>query len=68
MLIIPLVDKWKKHKIPEWMTVAIVYIILILMASIVVITIIPIVTNYVTGVISQVTRWSITAQETYQNY
>lgn len=65
MLIIPLVDKWRKYRIPEWTTVAFVYIGVILMATIVVVTIIPIVLNYVTIVINQVTRWSLTIQETY---
>lgn len=66
MLIIPLVDKLKKHKIPEWLTIVLVYIGILLLATIVILTIIPIVVNYITNVVNQVITWSTTAQITFQ--
>ncbi len=65
ILITPLVEKWKKYRIPEWLTIVIVYIGILLVASIIVGTIIPIVINYVSNVINQITTWSNQAQEIY---
>lgn len=68
LLIIPLVDKWKKYKIPEWLTIAVVYFIIILLATIVVGTIIPIIINYLSEMVKQIVHWANTAQDTYIRY
>lgn len=68
LLITPLVDKWKKYKIPEWITVIFVYFTLVFLATVVMVSIIPIVINYLVNIVEQVTHWSQTAQETFSRY
>lgn len=68
LLIIPLVDKWKKYHIPEWLTVSFVYIVILFLTGIVVGTIIPIIINYLTEVTKQIVHWASTAQDTYLRY
>lgn len=68
LLIIPLVEKWQRYRIPEWITVIVVYMILVLMATVVMVSIVPIVINYLMNIISQVTYWSQTAIETFSRY
>lgn len=68
LLIIPLVGKWKKYRIPEWLTIAVVYFIIILLATIVVGTIIPIIINYLSEMVKQIVHWANTAQDTYIRY
>lgn len=68
LLITPLVEKWKQYHIPEWLTVVTVYVSFLLLATIVVIAILPIIINYISGLITQVTHWTNTAQETYARY
>lgn len=68
LLIIPLVEKWKKYKIPEWVTVIFVYCLLVFLATVVMVSIIPIIINYLVNIVQQVTHWSQTAQETFLRY
>lgn len=68
LLITPLVEKWKKYHIPEWLTVIVVYAVIILLASIVIGTIIPIIINYLMELARQITHWASTAQDTYIRY
>lgn len=68
LLIIPLVEKWKKYHIPEWLTVIVVYLTLVTMATIVMVSIIPIVINYFMNIVTQITHWSQTAQDTFLRY
>ncbi len=68
LLITPLVEKWKKYKIPEWITVVFVYFLLIFLATVVMVSIIPIIVNYLVNIVEQVTLWSQTAQQTFTRY
>ena len=68
ILITPLVDKWRKFHIPEWITIVVVYITIILLATIVAVSIVPIVIDYFASIIRQVTHWANTAQDTYLHY
>lgn len=68
ILITPLVEKWRKFHIPEWITIVIVYVTIILLATIVAVSIIPIVIDYFASIIRQITHWANTAQETYSHY
>lgn len=65
ILITPLVEKWKKYHIPEWLTIVFVYISILVVASIIIGTIIPIIINYISNIINQITLWSNQAQEIY---
>ena len=47
IIINPLVDKSERYKIPAWITVLSVFIIIFLLGSIVIGTLIPIVVNYI---------------------
>lgn len=68
LLISPLVDKWKRYKIPEWLTVSIVYIIVVSLIVLIIGLIAPIIINYMSDLSHQVLAWSNTAQETYSRY
>lgn len=68
LLITPLAEKWKKYHIPEWLTVIIVYSIIIFLASIAIGSIIPIIINYLVELARQITHWASTAQDTYIHY
>ena len=68
ILITPLVEKWRKFHIPEWITIVVVYIAIILLATIVAVSIVPIVIDYFASIIRQVTHWANTAQDTYLHY
>lgn len=68
LLITPLVNKWKKYHIPEWLTITIVYIGIIILATIVIVTIIPIIINYFSWVVKQIADWAITAQDIYSKH
>lgn len=65
IIITPLVDKWEKYKIPSWLTLLWVYIIVILIFSIVIGTLIPIIISYVSDSISAIISWTNTAQWIY---
>ncbi len=65
IVINPLVDRGEQHRIPGWVTVLWVYIIIFLLGSIVIGTLIPIVINYVTDTATLVISWVNTAQKTY---
>lgn len=65
LLITPLVNKWKKYKIPEWLTILIVYAIIMALAMIVIGTVIPIIANYLGDLTKSVAEWSTTAQKIY---
>ena len=47
IMITPLAEKWKKYKIPEWLTVVVIYFVIILLASIIVGTLIPIILKFI---------------------
>lgn len=68
ILIIPLVDRLKKYKIPEWLTIILVYSGILLIAGIVIGTILPIVITYVSTIVGQVIQWSTEAQATYMRH
>lgn len=68
LLITPLVEKWKKYHIPEWLTIVVVYLIILLLATIVIGTIIPIIINYLADIAKQITKWSMWAQQNYSRY
>lgn len=65
ILINPLVNRGELSKIPAWLTVIAVYIVLLLLGSIVVGTVIPIVINYVTDTATAIINWANTAQSIY---
>lgn len=66
IMVTPLVEKWKKYNIPDWLSLIVVYCGIIFLASIVIVTIIPIVINFFTNVITQVSHWSENAQVIYE--
>lgn len=67
LLITPLVDSWKKYKIPEWLTIIIVYLGIITLAVVVIGTIIPIIINYISNVVTQLRDWATSAQQIFIN-
>lgn len=68
MLMVPLVKKWKKYRIPEWITVAAIYIVVVLLVVIVIGAIIPIVLNFLSNLINQVTSWTNQLQSIYEQH
>lgn len=68
ILITPVVEKGKKYHIPEWLAIVFVYLILVLLASIVTVSVLPIIVNYLGELVQQVTHWSTSAQDTYFRY
>lgn len=65
LLITPLVEKWKKYKIPEWLTICFVYVCMIFLIAVVFAAIIPIIINYLVSVTTQIINWSREAQEIF---
>ncbi len=65
ILINPLANLWEKHKIPAWLTVLWVYIIILLLWSIVIGTLIPIIINYLTDTANLIIGWVNSAQAIY---
>lgn len=65
ILINPLVNRGESERIPAWLTVIAVYIVLLLLGSIVVWTVIPIVITYVTETATTIINWANTAQSIY---
>lgn len=65
IIISPLVALWEKYKVPAWITVIGVFIAIILLLLIVVGTLIPIVSNYISDSIGTVTSWTNNAKEIY---
>jgi predicted PurR-regulated permease PerM len=61
----PLIDLGERHKIPSWLTLIGVYIIVFLLGSVVIGTLIPIVINYVTETAALVINWVNSAQSIY---
>ncbi len=66
-LIVPLVEKWKKYKIPEWLTIIFVYCVLLIIFIITVWTLLPIIITYISKGITAITQWAQSAQTVYQN-
>ena len=65
IIISPLVTLGEKYKIPAWITVIGVFIAIILLLLIVVGTLIPILSNYISDSIGTVTSWTNNAKEIY---
>jgi predicted PurR-regulated permease PerM len=65
IIINPLVEAWEKRKVPAWITVLWVYIIILILWSIVIGTLIPIVINYLTDTATLIINWANTAQRIY---
>ncbi len=65
LIINPLVIRWEHYRIPAWLTVIGVYIIIIILGSIVIGTIIPIVGTYISDTTTLIINWSNTAQSIY---
>jgi len=65
ILVNPLANLWEKYKIPAWLTVLWVYIVILLLWSIVIGTLIPIIVNYVTDTANLIIGWVNSAQAIY---
>jgi predicted PurR-regulated permease PerM len=65
ILINPLAERGEKRNIPAWITVIAVYIIILLLASIVIGTVIPIVINFLSDTANLVISWANTIQKIY---
>lgn len=65
ILVNPLANLWEKHKVPAWLTVLWVYIVILLLWSIVIGTLIPIIVNYVTDTANLIIWWVNSAQAIY---
>jgi predicted PurR-regulated permease PerM len=67
ILINPLVDILERYHIPSWLTVIGVYIVVIILASIVIGSLVPIVIGYVSDTVNQLIFWVNQAQGIYIN-
>jgi predicted PurR-regulated permease PerM len=65
LIINPLVVRWERYRIPAWLTVIGVYIVIIILGSIVIWTIIPIVGSYISDTTTLIITWANTAQSVY---
>lgn len=65
ILLNPLIERGEKHKIPAWITLLWVYIIVFFLGGIVIGTLIPIIIDYVSNTIAIVTLWVNNAQSIY---
>lgn len=65
IIISPLVNLGERYRVPAWITVIGVFIILLLLLLIVVGTLIPILSNYISESIGTVTNWTNNAKEIY---
>jgi predicted PurR-regulated permease PerM len=65
VLITPLVEKWKKYHIPEWITILSVYVIIFFLGMIVIGTLIPIIITYVSDTVNIIITWVNNAQSIY---
>ncbi len=65
LLITPLVEKAKKFKIPEWITILCVFFIIIILASVIIGTIIPIIIQYVVQLVNSISLGSSRALAIY---
>ncbi len=65
ILLNPLIERWEKHKIPAWITLLCVYILVFFLGGIVIGTLIPIIIDYVSNTIAIVTLWVNNAQSIY---
>jgi predicted PurR-regulated permease PerM len=65
LLIIPLIEKGRRYRVPEWITIISVYVLIFFLGSIVIGTLIPIIIDYVTDTVAIITNWVNTAQSTY---
>jgi predicted PurR-regulated permease PerM len=66
-MVTPLVEIGEKYKIPSWITLTAVLLIVFLLGSIVVGTLIPIVVNYISDVVNAISSWAVRAKEIYTN-
>lgn len=60
----PLIEKWEKRKIPSWLTLICVYILVIILWSIVIGSLVPIIVNYLTNTTTLIINWVNLAQST----
>ena len=65
IIISPLVDIGERYRVPAWISVIWVFIALLLLLLIVVGTLIPIISNYISESIGTVTTWTNNAKEIY---
>lgn len=61
----PLINIGERHRIPSWLTLIWVYILVIVLGSIVIGSLVPIIVNYITDTATLVINWVNTAQTTY---
>ena len=61
----PIIEKWEKYRIPSWITLLGIYIIILVLLGIVIGTLIPIIINYVTDTVNAIIKWANTAQNIY---
>ena len=61
----PLISFGERYKVPAWLSIIGVFIVVFLLGSIVIGTLIPIVMNYVSDSIGAITLWASTAKEVY---
>jgi len=60
----PLIERWEKYKIPSWLTLIWVYILVIILWSIVIGSLVPIIVNYLTNTTTLIINWVNLAQST----
>ncbi len=61
----PIIEKWEKYRIPSWITLLGIYIIILVLLGIVIGTLIPIIITYVTDTVNAIIKWANTAQNIY---
>ena len=65
IMVNPLVNLGEKYKVPAWLTLTFILIIVLLLGSIVVGTLVPIIVNYISDVVNAVSNWTLKAKEIY---
>ncbi|MBP6981298.1 AI-2E family transporter [Candidatus Gracilibacteria bacterium] len=61
----PIIEKGEKYRIPSWITLLGIYIIILVLLGIVIGTLIPIIITYVTDTVNAIIKWANTAQNIY---
>ena len=63
----PLISLAERYKIPAWVSIIGIFIVVFLLGSIVIGTLIPIIVNYISESIGAITLWASTAKEVYMS-
>ncbi len=65
VIVNPLIDKWERYHIPVWVMITLVYISVFFLGSVIISTILPIVTDYISAIVRTIIEWANKIQEIY---